>query len=430
MTTFPTRVVDYLLIGGGLAAASAAEELRKRDDKGSIVIVTTEPWLPYNRPPLSKEYLRGEIGADGTYGDGGIYVQLPDWYKEQRIEVQTSTEALVLDTKRQVVTLTDNKELGYRTLLLATGGRPRTLNIPGNNLQGVYLLRTLTDANILRAQLTSGKRIVMIGSGFIGLEVAASALSKGAQVTIVEPQERIWPAMVSPEMSAYFKQQFEKRGAQTYYGYSATAFNAGSDGKLASVRISPAQGSGQAQDIACDIAIVAIGIRLNTELAATANLEIDPKHGIVVDEHLETSVADIFAAGDVAAYPDPYAGRMHFEHWDNAIASAQLAAANMLGGEEPYRHIPYFFSDQFDLSINMLGYPSNSAQIVTRGYMNANKFTALYVQDGSLRAAFMINDDAQMDLIRDLIAAGAPVSNPQDLSNPSFDLSSLRPKDA
>lgn len=430
MTAFPTHVVDYLLVGGGLAAASAAEEIRKRDDKGSIVIVTTEPWLPYNRPPLSKEYLRGEIQADGTYGNGGVYVQLADWYTEQRVEVQTSTEALVLDTKRQVVTLTDNKELGYRTLLLATGGRPRPLNIPGNNLQGVYLLRTLTDANILREQITPGKRIVVVGSGFIGLEVAASAVSKGAQVTIVEPQERIWPSTVSPELSAYFKQQFEKRGAQTYYGYGVTDFVAGSDGKLASMRISPAQGSGQAQDMACDIAIVGIGIQLNTELAATADLEIDPKHGIIVDEHLETSVADIFAAGDVAAYPDPYAGRMHFEHWDNAITSGQIAAANMVGGEEPYRHVPYFFSDQFDLAINMLGYPSSSAQIVIRGDINANKFTALYVQEGSLRAALMVNDDAHMDLVRDLIAAGAQVSNLQDLSNTSFDLSLLQPKDA
>jgi 3-phenylpropionate/trans-cinnamate dioxygenase ferredoxin reductase subunit len=427
MTAFPTRVVDYLLVGGGLAAASAAEELRKRDNQGSIVIVTSEPWLPYNRPPLSKEYLRGEIGADGTYGNGGIYVQLADWYKEQRIEVQTSTEALVLDPRREVVTLTDNKELRYHTLLLATGGRPRPLNIPGNNLQGVYLLRTLTDANILRNQITSGKRVVVVGSGFIGLEVAASALSKGAQVTIVEPQERIWPSTVSPELSAYFKQQFEKHGAQTYYGYNTTEFIAGPNG-LASVRISPAQGSGRSQDIACDIAIVGIGVQLNTELAATADLEIDPRHGIIVDEHLETNVADIFAAGDVAAYPDPYAGRMHFEHWDNAIASGQIAAANMVGGEEPYRHVPYFFSDQFDLSINMLGYPSKSAQIVTRGDINANKFTALYVQDGSLRAALMVNDDAQMDLVRDLIAARAPVSNPQNLSNPSFDLSSLQPK--
>ncbi len=430
MTTFPTRVVDYLLIGGGLAAASAAEEIRKRDKQGSIVIVTTEPWLPYNRPPLSKEYLRGEIEADGTYGNGGVYVQLADWYKEQNIEVQTSTEALDLNTTRQVVTLTDNKELGYRTLLLATGGRPRPLHIPGENLQGVYLLRTLTDANILRTQMTQGKRIAVIGSGFIGLEVAASALSKGAQVAIVEPQERIWPNVVSPDLSAYFKQQFEKRGAQTYYGYSASEFIAGADRKLASIRISPAKGSGQPQDIACDIAVVGIGIQLNTELAATAGLAIDSRHGIVVDEHLETMVADIFAAGDVAAYPDPYARRMHFEHWDNAMASGQAVAANMVGGDQPYRHVPYFFSDQFDLSINMLGYPSNDAQIVIRGDLHTNKFTAFYVQSGSLRAALMINDDEQMDTIRDLIAAGAPVSEPQRLADPSFDLSSLQPEDA
>jgi 3-phenylpropionate/trans-cinnamate dioxygenase ferredoxin reductase subunit len=425
-TTIPGRIVDYLLIGGGLTAATAAEELRKRDGNSSIVIVTTEPYLPYHRPPLSKEYLRAEIGPDGTYGDGGVYVQLADWYKEQRIEVQTSTEALVLDPVRKVVSLTDNKELGYRTLLFATGGRPRRLDIPGWNLPGVYLLRTLTDADIIRERIGKGKRVVVIGSGFIGMEAAASALMKEAHVTIVEPQERIWPSTVSPELSAYFQQQFAKRGADLHYRYAATEFVAGADGKLASVRIKPADGNGQAQDIACDLAIVGIGIQLNTEVAVTGGLAVDQHHGIMVDEQLETQVAGIFAAGDVAAYPDPYAGRMHFEHWDNAMASAQAAAMNMSGGNEPYRHVPYFFSDQFDLSINMLGYPSEKAQIVIRGDMQKNAFTALYVQDGVLKAALMVNDDAQMDLVRDLIAAAAPVSNPQQLADASFNLASLQ----
>lgn len=425
-TAMPTRTVDYLLIGGGLAAATAAEELRKRDEQASIVIVTVEPRLPYHRPPLSKEYLRAEIGADGTYGEGGVFVQLADWYSKQRIEVQTTTEALAIDPARKVVSLTDNKELGYGTLLLATGGRPRLLNIPGKDLVGVYLLRTLTDANLLRERIGGGKRIVVVGSGFIGMEVAASALTKGAHVTIVEPQERIWPSTVSTELSNYFQQQFSKHGADLRYGYAASEFVAGPGGKVTAVRIKPANGNGQTEEIACDFVVVGIGIQLNTEVAATAELTIDKQHGIVVNDRLETKVAGIFAAGDVAAYPDPYAGLMHFEHWDNAIASAQAAAANMSGGNEPYRHVPYFFSDQFDLSINMLGYPSSKADIAIRGDMQKNSFTAFYVQDGVLKAALMVNDDAQMDLIRDLIAAAAPVSAAQRLADPSFDLASLQ----
>src|SRR6185437_2948173 len=152
----------------------------------------------------------------------------------------------------------------------------------------------------------------------------------------------------------------------------------------------------QTEEIPCDLAIVGVGIQLNTELAASGGLAVDAKQGIVVNDRLKTDADGIFAAGDVAAYPDPVAGRMHFEHWDNAIASAQTAAANMTGGDEPYRHVPYFFSDQFDLSLNMLGYPSSAAQITLRGDLGAKKFTALYVQDGVLRAALMVNDDAEM----------------------------------
>jgi 3-phenylpropionate/trans-cinnamate dioxygenase ferredoxin reductase subunit len=425
-THMPTRRVDYLLVGGGLASATAAEEIRKRDKNGSIVIVTTEPYYPYHRPPLSKEYIRGEIGADGTYGNGGVYIQTPNWYKEQRIEVQRSTHALVLDPQRKVVSMTENKELGYHTLLIATGGRPRRLQIPGYNLKNVCLLRTLADSNIIREQIKEGTRFAIIGSGFIGMEVAASALSKGAQVTIIEPQDRIWPSTVSPELSDYFQQQFASRGATLRYGYSASEFVGRPDGRIASVRITPVNGQGKAEDIPCDIAVVGIGIQLNTEFAATGELQIDQHHGIIVDQHLETNVADIFAAGDIAAYIDPYAGRMHFEHWDNAIASGQVAAANMTKSDELYRHVPYFFSDQFDLFINMLGYPSDKAQIVIRGNKQQNKFTAFYVQNRALRSALMVNDDEQMDLIRDLIAAGATVSDVQSLSNPNFDLNTLK----
>jgi 3-phenylpropionate/trans-cinnamate dioxygenase ferredoxin reductase subunit len=419
------RIIEYLIIGGGLAGATAAEKLRAKDLQSSIVIVSNERVNPYHRPPLSKEYLRGEIGADGVYGEGGVYVQPANWYQDKRIELIENTEAQALDTRARTVRLANGQTLHFHNLLLATGGRPRTLKIPGADLPGVHLLRTLDDSNALREQIGQGKRIVAVGAGFIGLEVAASALTKGAQITIVEPQERIWTTTVSPEVAQFFQHKFEQNGATLHYKHSAVEFVAGQDGRLASVRIASVDSKDQTEEIPCDLAVVGVGIQLNTELAASGGLDVDPHNGIIVDEHLETKVEGIFAAGDVAAYPDPFVGRMHFEHWDNAIASAEIAADNMRGEDDPYRHLPYFFSDQFDLSINMLGYPSSQDPNVIRGDLKQGKFTAFYVKDGELRAALMVNDDAQMDLIRQLITQGAPVSDIKQLANPAFDLNTL-----
>ena len=421
------RAVDYLLIGGGLAGASAAEELRKRDTSASILIVSQESHRPYHRPPLSKEYLRGEIGREGTYGDGGVYVQLPEWYTTQAVELISGVAAVELDTRAKATSLSDGTVIRYQALLLATGGRARRLPVTGMELPGVQTLRTLPDADEIRMQLAPGRKVVVVGSGFIGMETAASALSLGAEVTIVEPLPRAWPSVLSPELSQYFERQFSRRGAALRYGCTAREFVAGPEGKLAGVSVEPADHTGPEEQIACDLAIVGVGIQLNTELAATAGLEVDPRHGIVVNDRLETGAAGVFAAGDVAAYPDPIAGRMHFEHWDNALASGQTAAVNMSGGDQPYRHIPYFFSDQFTLSLNMLGYPSSEAEIVIRGDLGADRFTALYVQNGSLSAALMVNDDAEMDLLRDLIAASVPVGGDATrLADPGFALASLR----
>lgn len=197
-----TQTVDYLLIGGGLASATAAKAIRQRDPRGSILLVTDELELPYHRPPLSKEYLRGEIGAEGVYGKGGVYVHRRPWYEEQRIEVLRGVEARTLDTRAQRVQLADGHAYHYRTLLLATGGRARRLNVPGMDLPGVHVLRTLAESTTLRALFNvPGKRVVAVGSGFIGLETAASALMKGAQVTIVDPLPRIWPQVVPPQIS-------------------------------------------------------------------------------------------------------------------------------------------------------------------------------------------------------------------------------------
>ena len=418
------RIIDYPIIGGGLAGATAAEKLRAKDLQSTIVIVSNEHVIPYHRPPLSKEYLRGEIGADGIYGEGGVYVQLANWYKDKRIELIENTEAQALDTQARTARLANGQILRFSNLLLATGGRPRTLNVPGANLPGIHVLRSLDDSHALREQIGQGKRIVIVGSGFIGLEVAASALSKGAEVTLIEPQERIWSTIISPEVSRFFQNKFEQNGATLRYKHSAVAFM-GQDGRVGSVRIAPVENKDQTKDLPCDLVVVGVGIQLNTELAASGGLDVDPRNGIIVDAHLETKVEGIFAAGDVAAYPDPFVGRMHFEHWDNAIASGAIAADNMRGDNEPYRHLPYFFSDQFDLSINMLGYPSSQDPNIIRGAINQGKFTAFYVKNGELRAALMVNDDAQMDLIRQLIIEGAPVADIKQLANPLFDLNTL-----
>lgn len=420
--------VDYLLIGGGLASATAAEKIRKRDAQGSVLIVAVERHLPYHRPPLSKEYLRGDIGPDGTYGNGGVYAQLPPWYDEQRVAVKQGVGVTRLDTATKQATLSDGSTVTYGRALIATGGRPRALPIPGAHLPGVFVLRTLDDSTAIREQLNMPHRnVVVIGSGFIGLEAASNALFKGARVTIVDPVERVWPGMLTPDLSAYLENEYTSRGATFYLGHTAAEIIAGADGRVAQVRIAPVDGAGAPLTLPADVVLVGVGIQLNTDLATDADLNVDPHHGVMVDDHMRASAEDVYAAGDVAAFLDPVMGRYHFEHWDNAIASAQTAAVNMTGGDERYQHVPYFFSDQFDLSINMLGYPSPDAEVVIRGDPAQDAFTAVYVRDGAIRAALMVNDDAQMDTWRELIETSA--SAPEEralLASSAFDPASLK----
>ncbi len=286
MTSPAERTLDYLIIGGGLAGATAAEAIRKRDDQATILIVTQEDHNPYHRPPLSKEYVRGEIGADGTYGNGGVYVQTPEWYEDQRVEVLRGVAATQIDTRAKQVTLDDGQVLHYITLLLATGAHPRVLTIPGADLPGIMALRTLDQADSIREAIAPEQEMVFLGSGFIGMEVAASAMTKGARVTIVEPRPRAWEALMTPELAEFFQGQFAARGATLRYGCTPQQFNAGADGRVGSVTITNAQG--QSEDIPCNAVVVGIGVQLNTELAQSAGLRVDPRHGIVVDERLET----------------------------------------------------------------------------------------------------------------------------------------------
>lgn len=426
------RDVDYLIVGGGVAGATAAEEIRSRDARGSVVLVTNEVEYPYHRPPLSKEFLRGEIGTEGEYGSGGVQVQRQEWYRERHIEVLRGVAAAGLETQSHLVLLVNGSTLRYRRLLLATGGTPMRPAVPGADLRGVYTLRTLEDADAIRAELlVPNRRLVVIGARFIGLETAASAIQKGAHVTVVDNRGRVWPDLVPPMLSDYIQRIFQAHGATLRYGYAPAGMLAGAGGRVAAVRIAPTWRSKTYEDIPCDFVIVGMGIELDTQLADAAGIHTEPGRGILVNDLLETSAPDVFAAGDAITYPDAVTGWMHFEHWDHAIASAKTAAHNMLGAREPYTHVPYFFSDLFDLSINMVGYPlsSPSVDLVIRGNPTANRFTALYLDRGRLRAALMVNDDAHLDLLRDLIAAQAPLLvDARTLANPSFDLTILLPR--
>ncbi|HEX9038556.1 MAG TPA: FAD-dependent oxidoreductase [Ktedonobacterales bacterium] len=421
----PARRVEYLLVGGGLASATAAEEIRKRDPNGAILIVAGEPHPPYHRPPLSKEYLRGEIEAEGTYGAGGVFAQLEPWYGEQRVETLTGMSVSRLDTAARTATLADGSSIAYGKALLATGGRARALSIPGATLPGVRSLRTLDDANALRDALaTPNQRVVVIGSGFIGLEASANAMFRDARVSVVDMVERAWPGMLTPDLSDWLQSEYTARGAEFHFGHIPREFIAGPNGRVAAARIA-ANGVESPFDLPADLIIVGVGIQLNSEVASASGLTVDPRHGIVVDDHLRTSAPDVWAAGDIAAYPDPQMGRFHFEHWDNAITSGQTAAANMTGGDERYTHVPYFFSDQFDLSLNMLGYPSPDAQVTVRGDRKNDHFTAVFVRDGRIRAALMVNDDAQMDAWREAIAANAVAPDQETLASADFDPATL-----
>lgn len=435
------REVDYLLVGAGLASASAAEAIRTRDPNGGVLIVGDEPIMPYNRPPLSKEYLRGEIGAEGVYGSGGIFVHEPSWYDERHIELlQGRAEAL--DTRAHTLRLADGQVIHYGKLLLATGGHPRRLDIPGMDLPGVYTLRTLDDADALREAMKGAselpealereRKVVVIGSGFIGLEVAANMRFRKALVTLVAPEDGPWDTMLPTQLAEYLRDHFERRGTGLRYNHNAVEFVPGDDGRVAMVRVMPEERSAAIapDEIPCDLVVVAVGLQLNTELARQAGLEVDDTLGIVVDDHLRASAPDVYAAGDVAAYPDPIAGRMRFEHWDNAIATGKTAGANMAGADVPFEHVPELFSDMFNLAINLIGYPTPSATVAVRGPVEDDAFTGLFVVDGVLRAALLVNTDERMDLLCELIAAQAPVGDPGRLTAPDFDLASLRPRPA
>ncbi|MGO4617824.1 NAD(P)/FAD-dependent oxidoreductase [Nocardia sp. 2YAB30] len=392
----------FVIVGGGLAAAKIAEALRDKDFDGSVTLIGAEDRLPYDRPPLSKEHLTGKKALSE------FTVAPAQWYRDHHVEVRLGTTVTGLDTAAKTVTLPDGSTVPYDKLALATGSTPRTLPIPGADAPNVYTLRTIEDSDTLIDLFGSARRIVIIGAGWIGLEVAAAARAADVQVTIVEAADLPLLAALGPEMGEVFADLHRSHGVDFRFGAQVA-------GITTQDAIATALANGVRLDdgstIEADAVLVAVGARPNIELAADAGLAVDG--GVLVDEHLTTSDPDIVAVGDIATQQHPVLGtRIRVEHWANALNQPAVAAATMLGKPATYDRLPYFFTDQYDLGMEYTGYaaPGGYGRVVVRGDLAAREFVAFWLDsDDRVLAGMNVNVWDVTDRITELILAGKPV---------------------
>jgi 3-phenylpropionate/trans-cinnamate dioxygenase ferredoxin reductase subunit len=368
----------FVLIGGGLAGAKAAETLRAEGFDGRVVLVAEEPEAPYERPPLSKGYLLGREEREKAR------VHEPGWYETHDVDLRTGVRAVRLDAAGHRVELATGEELAYDRLLLATGSSARRLPVPGAGLDGVRYLRTLADADLLKADLADGGRqLVIVGAGWIGLEVAAAARSYGNAVTVVEPQPTPLHAVLGQRMGEVFARLHRQHGVDLFTDTTVREIR-GADGRVASVVTDRHAG------LPADLVVVGIGALPNTQVAAAAGLEVD--NGVVTDHALRASAPDVFAAGDVAASFHPLYGRhVRVEHWANALHGGPAAARSMLGQDVTYDRVPYFYTDQYDLGMEYSGLGGPGDTVVCRGDPDDGAFITFWMADGRVTAGMNVN---------------------------------------
>jgi 3-phenylpropionate/trans-cinnamate dioxygenase ferredoxin reductase component len=397
----------FVIVGGSLAGAKAAETLRKEGFGGPVVLVGAEAETPYERPPLSKGYLLGTADRESPR------VHPADWYPENDVDLRTGVRATHLDPVAHRLTLDTGEELGYAKLLLATGASARRLPVPGADLDGVRYLRTFADSDQLLADLSGGgKRVLIVGAGWIGLEVAAAARHHGNDVTIVEPQPTPLHAALGPDMGAVFARLHRQHGVDLLTDTTVREFR-GTDGRVTSVVTDGHAG------LDADLVVVGIGATPNIELAAAAGLEVD--NGVVTDHALRTSAADVFAAGDVASSFHPLYGRyVRVEHWANALNGGPAAARSMLGQDMSYDRVPYFFTDQYDLGMEYSGLGGPGDTVVTRGNPDDGAFIAFWLENGRVTAGMNVNVWDVTEPIQQLIRIRrqVPVASLTDVDTP------------
>lgn len=401
----------FVIVGAGQAGGETAAELRKQGFDGRIVLIGDEAYVPYKRPPLSKAYLAG------TINDDGLFVSQPANLEKNGIEFLGKLRVESIDRQNKRLTLSDGSALAYDKLALTTGGRARTLNTPGADKPNVFALRTIADVQAIRAHCQPGKRAVIVGGGFIGLEVAAVLVKQGLKVTVLEGLPRVLARVTAPEISAFFERVHREAGVDLRTNVQITAF----EGAPAVTHTVLGDGS----RIETDFVIAGIGLIANVELAQQAGLAVD--NGIVVDETTQTSDPDIVAAGDCTNHPSEFLGRRtRLESVQNAMEQGRAAARAMLGKAEPYRMVPWFWSDQYDCKLQMVGVSGGADQVVIRGDLNGRSFAAFHLKQGKLIAADTVSRPQDFMLAKKMVASQLTL-DPAQLADESVALKTLIP---
>jgi 3-phenylpropionate/trans-cinnamate dioxygenase ferredoxin reductase subunit len=406
------REVDFLLIGGGMASAHCAAELRKRGADGSILLVGREPEPPYERPPLSKEYMRGEAKREDAY------VNSSGWYEENGVELLSGRNAMSLDPAARTVKLQGGEEVAFDKALLGTGAMVNILRVQGAENEGIHYLRAFGNSDAIRADAEAAERVVLIGGSYIGTEVAASLTAKGVKCTIVMMEEVALSRTFGEKAGRWFQDVLESKGIEVFGGEELEAFEG--DGRVKAVVTK----SGRA--IECDAVVVGAGVRADAMLAERAGLEVD--NGIVCDSKLRTSVEGIYAAGDCCNYDSVVHGRrLRVEHWDVAMQQGMHAAGNMLGADRDYDVVPYFFSDLADwASLEYVGPAYEWDEEIWRGDADAGEFSVWYLKDGKVAGCLSVERAEDLAEARRLLAAGVDVSGARpQLADAGSDLAKI-----
>ena len=409
-----------VIVGGGHAGGQAAASLRQEGYEGSVTIVTEENYIPYQRPPLSKQYLSGEFDVNK------VYLRPEKFYETKGIEIRTGLTVNEINRKEHELICNDKTVIRYEKLLLATGARARTLDIAGSELSGIHSLRTIKDVDAIRVDMAKANSVTIIGGGYIGLEVAAVAIEAGKQVTVLEMEDRILERVATPEMSQFYYELHRSKGVNILTNCTANSFQ-GNGGEVSSVHCS------NGLEVASDLVIVGVGIVPNVEIAENAGIKTS--NGILVNEYCLTSDPHIFAAGDCTNHPNPLLERrLRLESVPNAMEQARVASANMLISiEKPntpellkaYASIPWFWSDQYHLKFQMVGFPTDSDEVVTRGNVESEHFANFYFTDNAVIAADAINSPREFMLAKQLIGKTVDKSA---LADPNVDLKTLATK--
>jgi 3-phenylpropionate/trans-cinnamate dioxygenase ferredoxin reductase component len=394
--TVADREVDFLLLGGGMASAHCAAELRRRGAEGSVLLVGREPEPPYERPPLSKEYLRGE----GTREDA--YVNPPSWYEENAVELLSGRNVMSLDPEARTAKIQGGEEVAFGKALLATGAMVNILRVEGAENEGIHYLRAFGNSDAIRVDAEAAEHVVLIGGSYIGTEVAASLTAKGVRCTIVMMEEVALSRTFGEGAGRWFQQLLESKGVAVHGGEELEAFEG--DGRVRAVLTK------SGLSIECDTVIVGAGVRADAMLAQRAGLEVGD--GILCDSKLQASVEGVYAAGDCCSYASVVHGRrLRVEHWDVAMQQGMRAAGNMLGDDRDYDVVPYFFSDLADWAgLEYVGPAHEWDEEVWRGDRDSGEFSVWYLKDGRVAGALSVGRPEDLAEARRLLAGGVDVS--------------------